>query len=96
MSKFAILLDMLKIAFSEWCDENDYHIVVQCMREYDKNRDTLDNERAINKEKGYPEDYNPGEHMERIRFFMKFGSIPNSKIAHHLSEWNALHVKQSV
>ena len=71
---------MLKIAFSEPVDENDYHNIVAYLREYAKNRESVENEKKVNESNGYPPDYNPCEHMERIRFCMVFGSISNSKI----------------
>ncbi len=36
---------MLKIAFTEPIDENDYHNMVECLRQYATNRDSSDIER---------------------------------------------------
>jgi hypothetical protein len=45
ISRFAIIIDMLKIAFTEPIDENDYHNMVECLRQYATNRDSSDIER---------------------------------------------------
>lgn len=90
MTKFSIIIDMLKIAFSEPIDENDYNTILVCLREYAENRESLENEMKVNESNGYPIDYNPCDHMERIRFCIVFGSIPNSKIKTCLWEWNSI------
>jgi hypothetical protein len=84
MSRFAIIIDMLKIAFTEPVCEKDYHNIVECLRQYATNRDSLEVERKVNESAGYPADYNPCEHMERIRFSFIFGTIPNSKVEYCL------------
>ncbi len=72
-NRFGILLDILKIAFKEPVSENDYHRIVEAIRNYDKSRISPEEEKAELRRVGWPETYHPCDYAERIRFFLNFG-----------------------
>lgn len=71
-SVMPIVTPMLQVLYWNVCDNTLQIAIVWRLR------------KEVNESNGYPPDYNPCEHMERIRFSMCFGSIPNSKIEYCL------------
>lgn len=71
------LVAALNAAFTEEVSELDYHNLVRCMREY---RAGMQGRCHLSETEvksitavGWPETYNPFDHMERIRFCLVFG-----------------------
>lgn len=79
-SKFGIILDVLIEAFKNSVSEQDYCNIVKILREYTNSRENLEIEQDELKNRGYPLDYHPCDHMERIRFAMTFGKYNNTRI----------------
>ena len=88
--KCDLILDLLQAAFTGAVTEQDYHSTVQCLREYAAERDCREAESRAALSRGWPADYDPCEHMERIRVAMTFGSTllqRNEGVAAALSAW---------
>lgn len=79
-NRFRLQLDMLKESFSNPVSENDYHEIVGCLRDYSTNRCDPTIEAHELREHGFPSDYHPCDHLERIRFAMTFNSKDNTRI----------------
>ena len=82
-SKFGIILDILLEFFSNPVSENDYHNIVNAIREYSNARENNEqHELAI---RGLPSTYHPCDHNERIRYAMVFGEKNNMRIGELIS-----------
>jgi hypothetical protein len=79
-SQFGILLDILKEAFQSPISERDYHMIVELLRNYNNSRIHKESELNELQSRGWPLNYDPCEHMERIRFAMVFGEKDNDVV----------------
>ena len=82
---FSIILDILQEAFNSLVSERDYHMIVACLREYSASEHNADIEKSELARRGWPLDYHPCEHMERLRFAFVFGGEDNPRIQHALA-----------
>jgi hypothetical protein len=78
--KFNIILDILQEAFTSPVSEKDYHMIVACLRKYSASERDVKFEQSELARRGWPLDYNPCEHMERLRFAFTFGTDDNPRI----------------
>lgn len=92
MIKCNIIADMLQAAFAGSVTEQDYHLIVKCLREYSVNRDTREVEREVFASRGWLKDYDPCTHMENIRFGLHFDnrSPSNPGVMSAVNTWNTL------
>ena len=82
-SKFGIILDILLESFRNPVSENDYHNIVNAIREYSNARE--DNEQHELAIRGLPLTYHPCDHNERIRHSMVFTDKDNERVGELLS-----------
>jgi hypothetical protein len=73
---FALLVDALKIAFEDSVGEAQYHDLVAHIRNYAAMRDPdyTFMQGQVMRDVGWPENYDPCNHNENIRFCMRFGA----------------------
>ena len=91
-SKFGNILDMLIYAFKNTVSVHDCAMIVDTLRDYEKTRPDApcaDEQRELSRV-GYPLDYHPCEHMDRIRFCMVFGENDNEHIQDMLKKHSEL------
>ena len=79
-SRFGVILDILKEAFTSPVSERDYYRIVAAVEAYGENRCSREEEQEDLMVRGFPLDYHPCEHMENLRFGMVFCSEDNKKI----------------
>lgn len=72
MARFDQLLNILKISFESGVSESQYHSIVNMIREYGADPGPKDIEHASLEAIGWPTDYHPSDHIERIRFAFHF------------------------
>lgn len=80
MVRFHQLLNILKISFKSGISESQYHSIVDIIRDYGVNPDPKHIEDASLKAVGWPTDYHPSEHIERIRFCIYFLPYNNEQV----------------
>ena len=88
VTKIELIVDLLQAAFASPVTESEYHLTVNCLRQYALDRDSRDTERNVVTSRGWPPEYDPCEHMERIRFAMSFGSTSNVGVMSAVNAWN--------
>ena len=72
MSRFRNLISILKLAFEEGVSEQQYHLLVEQIREYKRNREPKAVEEEALRVVGWPTSYDPCEFEENIRFALHF------------------------
>lgn len=80
MTRFGIILDILSESFHGIISEQDYVNIVNLLRDYDRSRDDTSIEKQELVDRGWPLNYHPCDHMERIRFATVFGKDDNVRI----------------
>jgi hypothetical protein len=80
-TNFAIILEILRAAFTGQIDEDDYYKLIECLRMYSNNRDNVYTEQKVLQDYSFPLHYHPCDHMERLRFAFTFGSQSDKSIS---------------
>jgi hypothetical protein len=88
VTKCGLIFDLLQAAFTGFVTEHEYHLTVHCLREYAAERDCRDLEQQAAISRGWRADYDPCEHMERIRYGMTFGTTCNTSVMDAVNAWN--------
>lgn len=91
VSKFGIILDILKEAFSTPVSERDYYRIVEVLRNYKLNpcEPTTEQEELVARK--WPLHYHPCDHMENIRFGLCFCGEDNIRIQELLLNLTTTH-----
>jgi hypothetical protein len=87
MARFDQLLNILKISFESGISESQYHSIVNMIREYGASPDSKDIEHASLKAIGWPNDYHPSDHIERIRFAFHFVPYKNEQVDKYIESF---------
>ena len=84
---FGLLLDILKVMFTETISEDNYHDFMDVMRVYCKTCQQMTKEEEAFEltSRGFPETYNPCEYMDKFRFAFAFGAASNVKVSAKLA-----------
>eukprot|EP00873_Tetraselmis_striata_P027097 jgi/Tetstr1/447361/TSEL_034798.t1 len=92
-ARYGLILDALILCFSgiNAIGEGNYHDIVRCMREYATDRDPRDQEVTELRRVDFPENYDPLQHMQNIRWGCCFGGPDREDINWIVGEFDRIH-----